>query len=148
MKNLFLFIFSLTLISSCGKDELSVAEQFDLDTKLIEEYLKVNNKKALKTPEGIYYIVEKEGTAEKPKLTSSVTVSYKGYFLDNVVFDSSNRAVFPLYSVVQGWQIGIPKFGKGGKGTILIPSAYGYGTKETSGRKSAVLVFDIEVFDF
>lgn len=148
MKYFFLIISILFIFSSCGKDELSVAEQFDLDTKLIEEYLKANNKTALKTPEGIYYIVEKEGSAEKPKLTSTVTVSYKGYFLDNVIFDSSTRAVFPLYNVVQGWQIGIPKFGKGGKGTLLIPSAYGYGTRETSGRTSAVLVFDIEVFDF
>ncbi len=148
MKYFFLIISILFIFSSCGKDELSVAEQFDLDTKLIEEYLKANNKTALKTPEGIYYIVEKEGSVEKPKLTSSVTVSYKGYFLDNVIFDSSTRAVFPLYNVVQGWQIGIPKFGKGGKGTLLIPSAYGYGTRETSGRTSAVLVFDIEVFDF
>lgn len=148
MKYIILLIFAFTLLSSCGKDELSVAEQFDVDTKLIEDYLKAKNKTALKTPDGIFYIVEKEGSAEKPKLTSSVSVSYKGYFLDGVVFDSSAKAVFPLYSVVQGWQIGIPKFGRGGKGTLLIPSVYGYGTKETSGRTSAVLIFDIEVFDF
>ncbi len=148
MKNCLLLLLAFTIFSSCGKDELSVAEQFDLDTKLIEEYLKANNKTALKTPEGIFYIIEKEGTAEKPKLTSTVSCSYNGYFLDKVSFDSSSKASFPLYSVIQGWQIGIPKFGKGGKGTLLIPSVYGYGTKETAGRASAVLIFDIEVFSF
>ena len=51
-------------LSSCSKD-LSPAEQFEQDTKLIEEYLQSNNKKAQKTPEGVYYIVEKEGSAEK-----------------------------------------------------------------------------------
>ncbi|MBK8517787.1 MAG: FKBP-type peptidyl-prolyl cis-trans isomerase [Saprospiraceae bacterium] len=148
MRNLIFTFFTLALLASCSKSELSVADQFDVDIKLIEDYLAANGKTAMKTPDGIYYIIEKEGSAEKPKLTSTVSVSYKGYFLDNEVFDSSSKAAFPLYSVIQGWQIGIPKFGRGGKGTLLIPSVYGYGTQETAGRKSAVLLFDIEVFDF
>ena len=147
-------------LSSCSKD-LSPAEQFEQDTKLIEEYLQSNNnfpnfcnqinqnKKAQKTPEGVYYIVEKEGSAEKPKLTSTVTVGYKGYYLDGVSFDSNTKTSFPLYGVVAGWQIGIPKFGKGGKGILLIPSAYGYGPKgNQSIGPNTVLIFDIEVFDF
>jgi FKBP-type peptidyl-prolyl cis-trans isomerase FkpA len=133
---------------SCSKD-LSPAEQFEEDTKLIEEYLLANNKKAQKTPEGVYYIVEKEGSAEKPKLTSTVTVGYKGYYLDGGTFDSNAKTSFPLYGVVAGWQIGIPKFGKGGKGVLLIPSAYGYGPKGNQNiGPNTVLIFDIEVFDF
>lgn len=142
-------ILFLTIIGfiSCSK-ELSPEEQFKEDTRLIEEYLKANNKSAQKTVEGIYYIIEKEGSAEKPKLTSTVTVGYKGYFLDNTSFDSSTKTSFPLFNVIQGWQIGIPKFGKGGKGTLLIPSVYGYGTSSSVGRANAVLIFDVEVFEF
>ena len=144
---LYLFVAFIGL-SSCSKD-LSPAEQFEQDTKLIEEYLQSNNKKAQKTPEGVYYIVEKEGSAEKPKLTSTVTVGYKGYYLDGVSFDSNTKTSYPLYGVVAGWQIGIPKFGKGGKGILLIPSAYGYGPKgNQSIGPNTVLIFDIEVFDF
>lgn len=144
------FCFLLIIVlgfGSCSKD-LTPAEQFEQDTKLIDDYLKANNKTAQKTPEGIYYIIEKEGTALKPKLTNTVTVGYKGYFLDGVSFDSNAKTSFPLYGVIQGWQIGIPKFGKGGKGTLLIPSVYGYGSGNQTGRANAVLIFDVEVFDF
>lgn len=147
MKYYLYIIMLLFGMSSCSK-ELSPAEQFQEDTRLIDEYLKANNKTAQKTAEGIYYIVEKEGSAEKPKLTSTVSVGYKGYFLDNTVFDSNAKTSFKLFNVIEGWQIGIPKFGKGGKGTLLIPSIYGYGTSSTVGRANAVLIFEVEVFDF
>jgi FKBP-type peptidyl-prolyl cis-trans isomerase FkpA len=147
MKYLILIFTFLTVIS-CSKD-ITPEEQYNLDIKLIEDYLKLNNiTTAQKTPQGIYYTVVKEGGVDKPKLTSTVTVAYKGYFLDNVTFDSSDKFATPLYNVIQGWQIGIPKFGKGGKGTLYIPSQYGYGTGEVQGRKSVVLAFDIELIDF
>lgn len=148
MKYLFLVAFFFISLISCGDDTLSVEEQFSVDTGLIETYLKNNNLTAQKTIDGIYYIVETEGSIEKPKITSEVTVTYKGYFLDGNVFDSAVKAQFYLYSVIQGWQIGIPKFGKGGKGKLFIPSKYGYGAGNIAGRNSAVLAFDVEVIDF
>jgi FKBP-type peptidyl-prolyl cis-trans isomerase FkpA len=148
MKALFWILGFAVLLSACGKDELSVEEQFNADIKLIEAYLSEKGLTAQKTPDGVYYIIETEGTADKPKITSTVTVSYLGYFLDGQAFDGSDKATFPLYAVIQGWQIGIPKFGKGGKGKLLIPSKYAYGQNSVGGRKNAVLIFDIEVFDF
>ena len=148
MKNFVFLAIMMGMFVSCSKDEISIEEQFIIDKKIIEDYLVSKNLKAEMTPDGVYFIREKEGSAEKPKITSTVTVGYKGYFLDGETFDSSTRAIFPLYTVVEGWQIGIPKFGRGGKGVLLIPSKYGYGTEEVSGRKSAVLAFDIEVLDF
>lgn len=148
MKALFWGLGIIFLLSACGKDELSVEEQFSTDVKLIETYLSQKGLSAQKTPDGIYYIVDAEGSADKPKITSTVTVSYVGYFLDGQAFDGSDKATFPLYAVIQGWQIGIPKFGKGGKGKLLIPSKYAYGQNSVGGRKNAVLAFDIEVFDF
>ncbi len=136
------------MFSSCGDDTLSIEEQLKVDTGLIEDYLKSKNLTAQKTSDGIYYIIQTEGSVEKPKITTEVTVTYKGYFLDGTVFDSATKAKFRLYDVIQGWQIGIPKFGRGGKGTLLIPSKYGYGSREINGRSFAVLAFDIEVVDF
>ena len=148
MKYFFILFVSFSLFSSCGDDELSVEEQFAQDIKLIEDYIKSKNLTAQKTSDGIYYVTENEGSAEKPKITSEVTVTYRGYFLDGNTFDAATKAKFPLYSVIEGWQIGIPKFGRGGKGILLILSKYAYGSREISGRSFAVLAFDIEVFDF
>ena len=128
--------------------DLTAEEQFAVDTKLIEDYLIANNLTAEKTPEGIFYIIETEGSAEKPKITNTVVATYKGYFLDGVVFDSGSNASFPLANVIQGWQKGIPKFGRGGKGKLFIPSKFAYGKSSTPGRASAVLGFDVEVHNF
>lgn len=133
---------------SCTSDEEKAVDQFETDIKLIDDYIKANSLNAIKTPQGVYYVVDTIGGAEKPLITSEVKVNYKGYFLDGEVFDSANAAIFDLFIVIPGWQIGIPKFGKGGKGKLLIPSKLGYGTSSTPGRANAVLIFDIELLDF
>ena len=132
---------------SCGKGDIDPQKQLDKDISIIEDYLQKNNLTAEKTVHGIYYIIEEEGGVEKPKVTNTVKVNYKGYFTDGVEFDSATKATFPLYNVIQGWQIGIPKFGKEGKGKLLIPSKYGYGPSKVMGRENVVLIFDIELLD-
>lgn len=134
--------------TSCSEDALTPEEQFDKDILEIENYLKAKNLVAEKTVHGVYFIKEVPGGTEKPEITSSVKVKYNGYFTDGTVFDSSNSAEFFLYQVIQGWQIGIPKFGIGGKGKLLIPSELGYGTSSNPGRANAVLIFDVELLDF
>lgn len=145
----FIILFCIGIIGliSCGKDELNPQEQLDKDILLIEKYLKDHNLTAEKTAHGIYYILEQPGGDEKPKLTNTVVANYKGYFVDDVVFDAATKASFPLYNVIQGWQIGIPKFGIGGKGKLFIPSKYGYGASKVKDRANAVLIFDIELLD-
>ena len=81
----------------------------------------------------------------------TVKVHYKGYLTDGSVFDetSGNAREFALYSVIEGWQIGIPLFGKGGKGKLFIPSDYGYGGSSTDEIPAhSVLIFDIVLSDF
>ncbi|MCZ2102545.1 MAG: FKBP-type peptidyl-prolyl cis-trans isomerase [Chitinophagales bacterium] len=141
MVTIFLFM------TSCEKEETKVQKQLDKDIQLIEDYLKDKNLTAEKTSHGIYYIIDEPGSEEKPKVTSTVVVNYKGYFTDEVEFDAGEKATFPLYNVIQGWQIGIPKFGKGGKGKLLIPSKYAYEDRQIQGRSNAVLIFDIELLD-
>ena len=132
--------------SSCKKDYV------EIDRQLIEEYLADNGLTAQTTDEGLYYIIVEEGTGERPSLESTVTVHYQGYTLDGDIFDSSydrgEKSSFPLYAVIEGWQIGIPLFKEGGKGKLLIPSYLGYGSKPPPGPigKNEVLIFDIELF--
>jgi len=118
----------------------------------IEDYMSKNNiKNAIKTPEGMYVVIEKEGTKEKPTLSNSVTIFYKGYLLDNTVFDQTENETrtFPLNGLVAGWQIGIPYIGKGGKCKLIIPPHLGYGSVASGPiPANSVLVFDIELEDF
>lgn len=140
----FILLFTISILSfSCSKDkEIS-----------IEEYLTQNNLEATKHESGIYYIIEKKGSDEHPTINNTVTMDYKGYYLDDEKFDSSydrgKPLVYILGGLIRGWQIGVPLFGKGGKGKLIIPPNLGYGSNPTNGiRDNATLVFDIELIDF
>lgn len=144
---LIIIMLSVGFITSCSKDT------FEDDKKSIQKYLEDNNLTATGEDRGVYYIINVPGGEEKPSITSEVTVFYKGYYLDGKEFDGTQSggspARFGLNQVIEGWQIGIRKFGKGGKGTILIPSKLGYGSNPPFGvRADAVLIFDIELVDF
>ena len=147
---LFILLCTLSLVFlSCNSDSDDVADQFANDIQQIENYLKEKNLTAEKTSQGVYYIIDVPGGAEKPKITNEIKIKYSGYFLDGEVFDSSNESQYiHLFNFIQGWQIGIPKFGIGGKGKLLIPSKFAYGSASTPGRANAVLVFDIELINF
>lgn len=142
-RSLMLLILASTFLS-CSRERI--------DRNKIEEYLEENGLVAESTADGIYYIIEREGTGERPNILNTVTVHYRGYFLDGEEFDSSYArnevSTFPLSGVIVGWQLGIPLFREGGKGTLFIPSELAYGR---NGRGSipgnTVLAFDIELFD-
>ncbi len=135
-----------------AKQAKMAEEQKAKDDGIIKKYLADNNLDAERTDEGVYYIIEKPGGSTKPTLESKVTVHYNGTLLENgKKFDSSydrgQPATFPLSGVVPGWQIGIPKFGKGGKGKLLIPSGLAYGPQGSPGGipPNSCLIFDIEL---
>lgn len=149
MKRLILISFSFLLFAACDKDSKNAEEQFTEDIQLIEDYLAENNLVAEKTSHGVYYVIENPGNDEKPTIINTVRCDYKGYLLNGEVFDENNDIEFPLSSVIEGWQIGFPKFGKGGKGILLIPSKYAYGNRRAIlGQNNAVLIFDITLYDF
>lgn len=134
------------LLFSCSKEESGIT---------IEEYLVSKGIDAEKSPEGFYYIIEKEGEQLRPNLGSNVTVHYNGYLTDGTMFESSYENGKPisvsLWNVIEGWQKGIPLFGIGGKGRLFIPPSLGYGDKVKKGSsvpKNAILIFDIELVDF
>lgn len=134
--------------------ELVNFQSFSLgDDKLIKAFIAKKGWTAQSTPEGIYYVTDVEGTGATPTLTNSVTVFYKGYLLDETVFDSNltpKPAVeFALSNLIKGWQIGFQKFKAGGKGKLIIPSAYGYGgVAKATIPANSVLVFDVELVSF
>lgn len=120
----------------------------------IEAYMAQKGwKETVKTDTRMYVIIEDEGSAEKPTLASFLTLNYEGYLLDGTSFDGTDGTPvtfdFPLGRTIGGWQEGIPYFGKGGSGTLIIPPYIGYGEYgqgEIPG--NAVLVFDFEIIDW
>ena len=129
--------------------DIEVLEDYQGINELeITEYISENNLIATRSDSGLYYVINEEGTGERPTETSNVTVAYKGYFLDGEVFDESDSsgASFNLNAVIEGWTEGIPYFKEGGNGILLIPAhlAYGiYGSSRIPG--GTVLIFDVNL---
>jgi len=115
----------------------------------IATYLDNNDLIATRTSDGLYYIIDEPGEDPKPTENSTVTVNYTGYFLNGQIFDESQDgtpATFSLTGVIEGWKLGIPFFGTGGTGKLLIPSQLAYGSAGASAiPPNFPLVFDIEL---
>ena len=145
IKLLYLFLL-VGLISSCGDDELYDSELgYDQSMK---NYMDANGWEGLPTIDGMYYVIIEPGGSAKPTNTSNVTVNYKGYYTDDVEFDSGENVSFNLQGVIEGWTIGIPKFGAGGSGHLLIPPNLAYGEENSRTRDRSVLIFDIDLISF
>lgn len=152
--------------------EIEVVEVVDQEAamresnKQLEDYLKKNNINAQKTPEGLYYTVEKKGTGPSVQPGQTVSVNYTGRLLNGTVFDTSVEDVakannlynpqrpyqpieFPIGQgrVIKGWDMGIPLFNVGGKGKLYIPANLAYGERGAGGMipPNSPLIFDVEV---
>ncbi len=151
LAQLFTLLLAGILLFGCKKDSLSPEAQLAKDIEKIQKYLADKNLTAQSTLSGLHYIIEEEGTGGHPGINNQVTVFYKGYFLDDKVFDQTNASpiTFPLLNVISGWQEGIPLFKKGGSGRLFLPSALGYGRNPPASiPKDAVLIFDVKLVDF
>jgi len=145
MRYLSFLVLSVCVFYSCGDCSVSLEN----DEKTIQEYISSNNLNAQSTPEGVYYIIDVPGTDEKPNSNSKVTVDYTGYLLNGSEFDGSSEFCTQLWQVIPGWTIGIPQFGKGGSGTIIIPSSLAYDCESRTGiPENSILAFDITLIDF
>ncbi len=139
------FMAMTILISSCSKED----DQMQTDRDLIEAYLADNNLIAQSTQTGLFYVIDDPGTSDRPTLQDQITIAYTGYLLNGQVFDSSLSATFPLANLIEGWKQGIPLFGRGGKGKLILPSHLGYGNRALPGiPPNSVLVFDIHLINF
>lgn len=142
-------LLTVFLVSSCDKD----GSQLEKDIQLIQDYIAENDLDAQSTASDLYYVIEEPGNDQRPSAGDNISIKYTGWLLNGNEFDSSDDKVvsFPINNLIEGWQEGIPLFGKGGKGTLLIPSYLGYGpngTQSGSIPPNAVIIFDIELVDF
>src|SRR6476660_3676357 len=101
------------------------------------------NGKATTTPSGLQITDTKVGTGAAPKTGQTCVMHYTGWLYENgqkgKKFDSSvdrgEPFEFPIGTgrVIKGWDEGVASMKVGGKRTLIIPPALGYGARGAGG---------------
>lgn len=129
------------------------------DDATIKVYLSANNiTNAQRQASGLYYVPTlTNASGVQATAGKTVSVLYTGMLMNGSVFDASSRhgnEPFPFVLgtgyVIPGWDQGIALMRKGEKGTLLIPSALGYGSRSAGNGAippNSVLRFDVELVD-
>ncbi len=98
---------------------------------------------------GLLYRIIEPGSDKKPTEEDTVTVHYRGTFIDGSEFDSSysrgTPTSFPLNGVIAGWTEGLQYIGEGGSIELFIPSDLAYGQGTATIPANSVLVFEVEL---
>ncbi len=114
-------------------------------------------KKTMTTASGLQITDTVVGTGESPKPGQTCVMHYTGWLYTNGIkgkkFDSSvdrnEPFEFPIGRgrVIKGWDEGVATMKVGGKRTLIIPPALGYGASGAGGviPPNAVLMFDVEL---
>jgi FKBP-type peptidyl-prolyl cis-trans isomerase len=109
------------------------------------------------TPDGLQIIDTKAGTGASPRTGQTAVVHYTGWLYVNGKkgdkFDSSVDRNEPfefkigMHQVIAGWDEGVATMKVGGKRTLIIPPALGYGARGAGGviPPNATLIFDVEL---
>jgi FKBP-type peptidyl-prolyl cis-trans isomerase len=150
--------FSL-FMTACTKDNSCKSVSPTDEAAELEAFNASHSINAIKHYTGMYYQIIEPGGAAKPISTSTVYVKYKGTRLDDSVFDSQTNpgaTGFILSSLIEGWKIGIPLIGKGGRILLTVPSSMAYGCigspnasdSSKSIEPNTPLYFEIDLVDF
>ncbi len=92
---------------------------------------------------GILYQIITPGSSKRPNLCETISMTYTGTLLNGTQFDAGTIS-YPLSQLILGWQIAVPKIGKGGRIKVVIPSSLGYGAQANGGiPANSPLYFDI-----
>jgi len=113
--------------------------------------------KPMTTASGLQIIDTKAGSGASPKPGQTCVMHYTGWLYENgqkgKKFDSSvdrnEPFEFPIGQkrVIAGWDEGVASMQVGGKRTLIIPPALGYGARGAGGviPPNATLIFDVEL---
>lgn len=173
--NLILLIACAVVTLSCSKDDVEIDEVWKAknESKILEISLNDDYKK-IPDPSSqfsVYYKPIKTGTGERVLMTDHVKVLYKGWMINDKVFDKSPgfdtpetdddepaefsimREGYATYAVIAGWGIALQNMRVGDRWEVWIPwqLAYGVNGKSSSTMTSipgcSALAFEMEVID-
>jgi FKBP-type peptidyl-prolyl cis-trans isomerase len=109
-----------------------------------------NQPGVLALPDGLQYKILVDGTGATPTPNDTITINYRGTFIDGVEFDSSYKrgqpAQFPVGGLIHGLMETFTKMRVGSKWQVFIPSQLAYGEKgRASIPPNSVLIFEVEL---
>lgn len=105
-----------------------------------------------------YYLSDTDSVSNgRPNVNSEIEVLYTAKLFDGTVFYESDPA-YPdfiyLSDAIPGWQLALPNFQIGAKGTIIIPSRLGYGEDGLTDEygdvivpPNSILIFDLQLVE-
>jgi len=133
----------------------------------IKKYIDDSKLTGATTASGLYYLITKPGTGDKPAVGDTVAVNYVGKFVNGKLFETNIKEVAqkektfnpmmqykPIHipvgvkAVIPGWDEGLMLLNKGAKATFVIPSNLAYGEQGNQIiQPFTPLVFDVELVD-
>lgn len=159
--NLTFAILTGLAISSCLKTEdekvYTAAEEIALRENLLDSLI-AKGHDIDTTESGVYYVIMDEGEGELAQPGDTLTIGYAGYFIDGVLFDSSEinsadgKMTFVLenedFRMIPGFEEAMTVLNKNARAQFIIPSQLAYGS---AGYGSIppyqTLVFVIKMFE-
>jgi len=163
VRSLWFVALGTLLLIGCGEDpEKAAFRQQLIDKALNDEtrkagdaYLAENAKQedVITLPSGLQYRILVKGQGERPTMRDSVEVHYEGTRVDGYVFDSSYQrnkpSVFPLKSVIKGWQEALIKMPVGSTWMLYLPAKLAYGATSPSVDipANSTLIFKVELLN-
>ncbi len=137
----FLSLISFGLLSACNKDKdckastpATVASA--AETATLQTYLDAKGITNAVNKNGMFYVINNQGTGISPNLCSGISLVYSGSLIsgvnDGAVFDATpagSVSNFTLSSLIPGWQLIFPLVKAGGDVTLYIPPSLGYGSR-------------------
>lgn len=161
-KNLAIFAVIAFAVSSCLQPNDDEKTYSAAEEKLLREtYLDslISKGHNIDTTEnGVYYVMIEEGEGEFAEAGDTLTVGYAGYFIDGVMFDSSEihfpdgKMEFVLEGeqsrMIPGWEEGLKVMNKGARAQLIIPSELAYGSNWYGNIPPyQTLIFVIKLYD-
>ena len=109
-----------------------------------------NNPGVITLPDGLQYKVLTAGDGPIPTSANTVTVNYRGTFINGTEFDSSAKTghpvSFPVTGVIKGWTEALQLMKVGSKWQLYVPSNLAYGEQGNRAIPgNSVLIFDVEL---
>jgi FKBP-type peptidyl-prolyl cis-trans isomerase FkpA len=119
------------MVSSCNPTRKWEKEE----QMAIENYLNtLGDTVVVSKPSGLYYIELQTGLGRTPIAKDTVSIRYKGTFLDGFVFGTNENDTIDYsfivgeFQVIEGIDEGVRYMKEGGITRLLIPSKLGYGS--------------------
>lgn len=130
-----------------------VAQVSEQNKKDGEEFLAENRSKSgvVTIASGLQYKVLSTGNGPSPTVLDTVTIHYRGSFLDGNIFDDSYRrnqpVALPLNRMIPGWVEALKMMKVGDKWQVFVPSYLAYGENGFPPHiaPNTTLIFEIEL---